>query len=1128
MGAQGFQGSYGFQGPAGAASMTGAMGYQGFQGVIGLQGIQGGYGLQGFQGLQGDIGLQGTQGIQGPGLSYVSINTGTYILSSNKSYIWNLPPIYNVFYNDTAVLYLPTGPQDADVITVIDGLQTWGNYMYTGGISISSTSIPIIGKISNPNDPYNVSVRSARQGQVTFIYNSTLNSWQTYTEQNSLNPFNFNPVADKWSGWWSVTNRSNNLSAESLFDTDFLPKYNNFNATSLAYINIDTSTYPIQIIWLFGSPKNPTTFNSMTTFIHEFLNEDYTTIYNIGSNEGQYFSSSTTMNYGLPYLVQRSPSAFKLQTDQNYAILSTRGMTGTEGFGSSFFPSENTILYKCTTPPLSQSPDGKTFSYDPINLSFSPADDPVVMATNMFENIFLHSSSNVNDESSSTSKNTIDYNPYTETYNGGYMAAKEIFTQFLNGITFQTPVYAVRKSYSGSSSDYFQGSTQLTDIFTNDCSYAYPGSNVVLSGFQNAWSSLNGVYTNGVSAIGDSFLRKSLNPSMCESTGSQPYNTNMFALIKDTSSYDSIQTGPYKNFGTNFGSPTVSVTHRFYSRMPYNEFVAAWLAFMQYVQGPETYSFASNISIQQSSFNKGLVETKWNRLQNTHILPFSSRGFGDSGFISRTLGEINYFIYTGANIPLFSFNSYPNDPYQIQYSAYNQFYSSFNRINFNEQNNPSNDDILRIDQQKYIQNNYMTGCKFLCIGWLGTGSTGPIENDPIYGLSGFAYPLKNQQYNNTFGGSEFTSALFDLDFTPDYEYWCIQGQTKNFTPSGIDERKYGLIIGQILPEYCSGANVGYIRLPNNKCLVDGYNLQEQTIYSPKSLNTGSHKLYREANSKVLSVITQYINSLNCSSIIIDCRYNNGGGIDGRSFAEFFGDDRNGLEYYDGYGGNGYNNLFQSSTGSYLTSNNTSNIIADSLTKLYVRENEINYPNSVFKGSTGAQKKIIIISGLTSSGFGSLLYHYFIGDNFDKNIGSNTTVNFIGQMDSRFTGLQPSLSCIDSPPVSTSSKVSIWPYLGYQLEGNSMGCYIQHIPPTSTGPYFSLYGEHPEYLGPSVIVPMSLQETIYPDLGAYPEAFADAQAKYPNRYLPSIPLVPNLNNYTTWRDTLIETAIQYAV
>ena len=62
----------------------------------------------------------------------------------------------------------------------------------------------------------------------------------------------------------------------------------------------------------------------------------------------------------------------------------------------------------------------------------------------------------------------------------------EIFNQFLNGITFQTSVYTVRKSYSGSSSDYFQGSTQLTDIFTNDCPYAYPGSNVVLSGFQPA------------------------------------------------------------------------------------------------------------------------------------------------------------------------------------------------------------------------------------------------------------------------------------------------------------------------------------------------------------------------------------------------------------------------------------------------------------------------------------------------------------------------------------------------------------------------------------------------------------------------------------------------------------------
>jgi hypothetical protein len=166
--------------------------------------------------------------------------------------------------------------------------------------------------------------------------------------------------------------------------------------------------------------------------------------------------------------------------------------------------------------------------------------------------------------------------------------------------------------------------------------------------------------------------------------------------------------------------------------------------------------------------------------------------------------------------------------------------------------------------------------------------------------------------------------------------------------------------------------------------------------------------------------------------------------------------------------------------------------------------------------------------MTTRGFGSVLYHYFLGDNFDKNIGSNTIVKFIGQMDTVFTGIDNINSCLDSPPVSTSNKVSLWPYMAYQTEGNSMGSYIQHVPPTSTGPYFSLYGEHPEFLSPDVIVPMSMQEMIYPDIGAYPEAFSDAQTKYPTRYLPSIATTPLLNNPSTWRDTLIETAIQYAV
>ena len=132
---------------------------------------------------------QGPSGTgSGGGISYISISTGTYVLSTNKAYVWNLPPIYDVISNGAAVLYLPSGPFDADVIEVIDGLGTWGNYMYTGGINISS-SIPIIGKISNPDNPYTISVRSARLSKIIFIYNSSLNSWQTYTDQNTINPF---------------------------------------------------------------------------------------------------------------------------------------------------------------------------------------------------------------------------------------------------------------------------------------------------------------------------------------------------------------------------------------------------------------------------------------------------------------------------------------------------------------------------------------------------------------------------------------------------------------------------------------------------------------------------------------------------------------------------------------------------------------------------------------------------------------------------------------------------------------------------------------------------------------------------------------------------------------------------
>ena len=1123
-------------------------------------------------------------GASGGGVVYYSISTGTFSANPNTFYIWNLPSITGVLRSDVARVILPSNPTGGDVIKFIDGLGTWGNLMYTGGVQVDGNGIQIVGNLSTGVTGSNLF--DVRLGEATFIYNSELNRWTTYANQNQVNPIttNLNPIQNQFNGWWLVINRSNMITPQSLFANNVMPLANNYTQSNLSYVYIDTTVYPIQISWYFGSSKNPSTFNTFTTNLHEFLGNDFTTLVNLGSSIGSFYNQSfignATGNNGLPYLVGNDPNGFKLQTDNNYCILSNRCCTGREGPASEFFPVTNTLLKKCITSPFTQKPDGSQTlkNYSEFELNQEPFDDPVYMARNMFEKLYLGISPNVNDQESTIENGeTFVPNSVAETKDGGYMIAKDIFNNFLNGITFQTNVIAVRKSYSGASSHYFQGSTQLTDIYTGQCPYAYPGSNVTLSGFLNSWSGMNGIYTNGVSMLGESSLRKSMNEDLCDFreispgnyTGSQLFNTNKFLLIKDTYSdpgaltWVAQETGAYKGFGINIGNGVCSITHRFYSSMKYNEFVSAWMALHQYINGPETHTYMSSLCIDLNYLSVGKVQTSWKGISTGYYGNFSSRGFGDAGYITNKYGEISSLIYqTGALTPALIFNSYPNDPYQVQYEAYKQFYQTPLIPRFNLYTGPFADDDMVSTQSTYIQENYMqTGSvRVLCMGWAGTGLTGPIEYSQQYAMTPFAYPLINTESTGTLGGSEFVGKVFDWSATPtgagpteyDPRYWCIQGQGNQFTsPLGTIYRKNTLYFGLIKPSmtYYSGAsgpsglkNVGYIKLPHTKCLVDRLQLQQQSIFAPKNLITPSSKEYREANSKVLSEMMKYlVTDLNCDSIIIDNRANMGGGNDGRALAEFFGDDRLALHVYDSDQGSGFNVLRNLNTGPFLTPENVGQQYALTQEQLYVSENETNYPGSVFRGSTGAAKKVIIISGLTSEDHGSTILHYFIGDNFNKMIGSNTSVQIIGQVDGRYTGYDPYMNCLDTQPSYTSKKVGRWPFMGFQIEGNNAGTYIAHIPASSTGPFFSLYNENADYLGPMSTdsgfkglsgignsLPMSMEEMIYPDIGAYPNAFSEAQSKYPTRYLTSNPTIPTISDYHTWRDTLIEQAVINAI
>jgi hypothetical protein len=160
----------------------------------------------------------------------------------------------------------------------------------------------------------------------------------------------------------------------------------------------------------------------------------------------------------------------------------------------------------------------------------------------------------------------------------------------------------------------------------------------------------------------------------------------------------------------------------------------------------------------------------------------------------------------------------------------------------------------------------------------------------------------------------------------------------------------------------------------------------------------SPKKNREALSRVFSDMMIFlVHYKRVISIIIDVRgasdpHNNWENI--FTLAEFFGDDRDGLENYYVKNDTGYGSIKKSNNLEFI--DNTINSVNNEYKQFYVSKNEKYYPGSVFRNG----KVVILCDDSTGSSFS----RFFIGDHLDRNIGSNTIVKIIGDIDGRWKSM----------------------------------------------------------------------------------------------------------------------------
>jgi hypothetical protein len=682
-------------------------------------------------------------------------------------------------------------------------------------------------------------------------------------------------------------------------------------------------------------------------------------------------------------------------------------------------------------------------------------------------------------------------NTYTkDTATLDYYPSRNVWKSYLNesGITYTTPITNVMRSYSGSS-----GTTNMTNIVTSEISYVYPGASITIYGFSGTWSALNGYYPNNVSVY------ESRNHTLHSSshidweytggnyTGTMTQCLNSFLLNVDTHTLAANSNG----YGLYTGSPYVTVNYRVNSEMSYNTFVASLASAMNKTLGTQTHnSFYSRVQ----SLTTGVLPTGWS-------MSGTFESVGESLIGARFTNRSPQMFYTF--LPGWSYNSrlFRNDPFQVESLILNKFYTGGVQIS---------NSIFAPNYRNFIPFNYLTGARNAYWGFDGAA---PSSAAQIYWSN--YYGKENINLIGVIGGQTLTATTSPIGINPDGDKWTIIGGSTD----GSDESNFYryFVFGFIKPEYCSGAKVGYMCLPNT-LFNDLNSLCYTNLFAPTSLSTPSSKPNREAQVRMWSEVMKYLVSENPKSIIIDYR-NNQGGFTTNTYLEFMGGDRNFVYQTFNRIDSGNSVPFNFFDPEFDRFNNMYNDEFNSSYSFYVSQNETNYPGSTFKGTSLNPKKVVGLTSINARSAGDFLTNMLLGENLDKDLGSFTTAKILGSVDGRLNG---GFGSIIFPEPFNSSRISTTPLTLFgEIQNNGNFLYISNSVAVTNQNGYNNINPSPTLTGTAGGNPLpdSLDATVYYDFGLV--------TPHPDPVLgPTQPAI-STNNPSTWRDRWLEQAIREA-
>lgn len=702
-------------------------------------------------------------------------------------------------------------------------------------------------------------------------------------------------------------------------------------------------------------------------------------------------------------------------------------------------------------------------------------------------------------------------------YYPGYEQRLAIFQSYLDGKTVTYPVHHVQIStvnnYVPAASFDFNGQTVFY-LGTNHL--VVPGSTVTLDGFDNTFSFLNDTFTNSVPVLSfmqwDTKSSNHMDLSYPALTGTFYNTTNGFRLLVDTSTCQAETTGPHKGFAVNYGtSPTVSVTHHIYDGMPMHQFVAAVFAYFLEVFGNNTHAFMTfpvypdNLLVQEQ-FSESLED-------------FLLQSF--QGWCSGIGANEGYY---NCSEPLGSNFVTAADPYDILATISDQI--------------PESETIgYSIAQLNYLEEAYNIYYAF--DGDFLTGPPGSVEAvcGQLQREFGEIYQTRNLSDPTKFGGGYMVatgSAYGGADLTLDRTVWNIAGSIATL----FDDEEYwynNWIYGIVKQALTPGKKIGYIYMAYSwpfSFVPDG----DQIWVYPVGANTWTQAdILANAPDKdrtgVYAVrmvpMMQFFTAQNVDAIIVDSR-RNGGGFDWW-LPQFLGGDR-----YDNVIQNYYNTVTGESPAidymQFRGYGSSTGGITDTLSQSFLESAQGYGPGTVFHGTPGNEKKVVWMQGTASYSAGNFCIYLMTGENNDGDIGNYTKCKIMNCS----KGYEVSYAA--NYPLNYQAPRSYFANPEYGTAQQMIGI----IPEAAAG-YFKRNGD--DTLTPTTLIgdntavselstttfpwtgaignralPMDMGSTVYPDFGFC----ANTRPKLPGW---TGPQQPDTNDYTTWRDSWLETAIQ---